>query len=291
MNIIVPLRILYIGLSLVFGVGLAVAGVLGLADLLQADGAGGSDAPPPFSLSSYAYTPIIAAIVLLSAVAGAKQIWQALALLCWFLLGGAVLEALYVIWLFFRHGIVPETVDDAFAVIWALFPMLGLWLAARAIPAEEQSAPVPQSTSAQEKIRLRNTLIGVASVSYFWRAIVVTFNPGMTFAIAYLRGMTDLYGPEQVMLSGVVGAAAAIVLLACVVVSSKKSERIMHAALAFTAGFALEGFLDTLDYAFWLGAPRELTSSLQDAVAFVACCAALALSVQGERMSSRVTAA
>ena len=185
----------------------------------------------------------------------------------------------------------PETIDDAFAVVWALFPMLGLSLAACANPAEEQSAPLPQSTSAQERIRLRNTLIGVAAVSYFWRAIVVAFNPGMTFAIAYLRGMTDLYGPEQVMLSGVLGAAAAIALLVCVVVPSKRTDGIMHAALAFTAGFALEGFLDTLDYAFWLGSPRELTSSLQDAVAFVACCAALALSVQGERTSSRVTTA
>ncbi len=288
---IAPLRILYVALALAFGVGLAVAGVLGFVDLLQADGAGGPDAPPPFSLSIYAYTPIVAAIVLLSAGAAMKQIWQVLALLCWFLLGGAVLAALYVIWLFVRHGIVPETVDDAFAVVWSLFPMLGLWIAARAKSGEDGNPDVPPSVSAQERIRLRNTLIGVAAVSYFWRAIVVTFDPGMTFAIAYLRGMTDLYGPEQVMLSGVVGAAAAIALLVCVVVSSKKTERIMHAALAFTAGFAFEGFLDTLDYAFWFGSPRELTSSLQDAVAFVACCAALALSVQGERMSSGVTPA
>jgi hypothetical protein len=286
---VAPLRLLYIALSLAFGLGLAVAGILGLVDLLQADGAGGSDAPPPFSLSSYAYTPIIAALVLLSAGAAVKHLWQTLALLCWLLLGGAALEALYVIWLFVRHGIAPETVDDAFAVVWALFPMLGLWLAARANTARDGSAPVPQSASTQEKIRLRNTLIGVVAVSYFWRAIVVTFNPGMTFAIAYLRGRTEIYGPEQVTLSGVIGAVLTIVLLACVVVSSKRSERIMHAALAFTAGFALEGFLDTLDYAFWLGSPRELTSSLQDAVAFIACCAALALSVHGERVSSRLT--
>jgi hypothetical protein len=93
------------------------------------------------------------------------------------------------------------------------------------------------------------------------------------------------------MLSGVVGAVAAAVLLACVVVSSKTTERIMLAALAFTVGFSLEGFLDTLDYAFWLGSPRELTSSLQDAVAFVACCAALGLSLHGERVSSRATTA
>lgn len=259
-------------------------------DLLQGDAAGGPDAPPPFSLSSYAYTPIIAAIVLLSAGAAVKHLWQILALLCWFLLGGAALEALYAIWLFVRHGIAPETVDDAFAVVWALFPTLGLWLVARANSAEDESAPATQSASTQEKIRLRNTLIGVAGVSYFWRAIVVMFNPGMTFAIAYLRGLTEIYGPEQVTLSGVIGAVAAIVLLACVVISSRKSERVMRAALAFTAGFAFEGSLDTLDYAFWLGSPRELTSSLQDAVAFVACCAALALSVHGERASSRLTA-
>jgi hypothetical protein len=289
-SIAAPFRILYIALAFAFGVGLTAASVLGLVDLLGGN-SGGSDPAPPFSLSSYLYTPIIALIVLLSATAAMRHLWQALALLCWFLLGGAALDALYVIWLFVRHGIVPETVDDAFAVVWALFPMLGLWLVARAKSGEDRNPDVPPSVSAQERIRLRNTLIGVAAVSYFWRAIVVTFNPGMTFAIAYLRGMTDLHGPEQVMLSGVVGATAAIALLACVVVSSRKTERIMHAALAFTAGFALEGFLDTLDYAFWFGSPRELTSSLQDAVAFVACCAALALSVQGERMSSRVTAA
>jgi hypothetical protein len=287
---VAPLRILYIALAFALGVGLSAASVLGLVELLGGD-SGASDPAPPFSLSSYIYTPVIAVIVLVSATAALRHLWQALALLCWFLLGGAALDALYVIWLLVRHGIVPETVDDAFAVVWALFPMVGLWLAAQAMPAEDHSAILPQSASAQERIRLRNTLIGVAAVSYFWRAIVVAFNPGMTFAIAYLRGMTDLYGPEQVILSGVVGAVAAIALLVCVVMPSRKTERIMHAALAFTAGFALEGFLDTLDYAFWLGSPRELTSSLQDAVAFVACGAALALSVQGERVSSRVTTA
>jgi hypothetical protein len=119
----------------------------------------------------------------------------------------------------------------------------------------------------------------------------MVFNPGMAFAIAFLRGLTDLYGPEQVVLSGVVSFGLAIILLACVVVSSRASERIMHAALAFTAGFAFEGFLDTLDYAFWFGSPREFTSSLQDAVAFTACCLALALSTYRERTPSRITAA
>jgi hypothetical protein len=287
-NISALLRFFYIVLSLVLGVGLTTASVLGLVELLGGD-SGASDPAPPFSLSSYVYTPIIAIIVLVSATAATKHLWQALALLCWFLLGGAALDALYVGWLLVRHGIIPDTVDDAFAVIWALFPVLGLWLAARARPIDVQSSAAP-SISAQEKIRLRNTLIGVAAVSYFWRAIVVAFNPGMTFAIAYLRGMTDIHGPEQVTLSGALGAAAAIALLVCVVMPSKKTEGIMHATLAFTAGFAFEGFLDTLDYAFWFGSPRELTSSLQDTVAFVACSAALALSVQGERTSSRATA-
>ena len=289
MNISALLRFFYIVLSLALGVGLTTASVLGLVELLGGD-SGASDAAPPFSLSSYVYTPIIAIIVLVSATAAMKNLWQALALLCWFLLGGAALDALYVVWLLIRHGIMPDTVDDAFAVIWALFPVLGLWLAARARPVEIQDS-APPSISAQERIRLRNTLIGVAAVSYFWRAIVVAFNPGMTFAIAYLRGMTDIYGPEQVTLSGALGAVAAIALLVCVVMPSKKTEGIMHATLAFTAGFAFEGFLDTLDYAFWFGSPRELTSSLQDTVAFIACCAALALSVQSTKISSRGTAA
>lgn len=285
---VAPLRILYIALSLMFGLGLATAGMLGLVDALGADGTGGPDAPPPFGLSTYVYTPIIGVLVVLSTMTAVKHLWRALALLCWFLLGGAVLDALYVIWLLVRHGIVPESVDDAFAVVWALFPILGLLLTAAA-KSSEQSTDAPQSASTQEKIRLRNTLIGVAAVSYFWRVIVVAFNPGMTFAIAYLRGMTELYGSEQVTLSGVIGATAAIALLACVAMPSKKIERILHATLAFTIGFALEGFLDTIDYVFWFGTPRELTSSLQDAVAFVACSAALALSLHGERMSSRLT--
>jgi len=286
-----PLRIFYLVLAMVFGLGLAIAGVLGLSDLLQGQSANGSDGPPPFSLSSYAYTPAIASIVLLSGYAAFKHRWEALALACWFLLGGAMLDASYVIWLLVRHGTIPESVDDAFAVVWALFSLPGLLLAVRAGSQHEPRADSAASASTHERIRLRNTLIGMAAISYFWRAIVVATNPGLTFAIAYLRGLTDLYGPEQVVLSGVIGLGVAIVLLVCVVVSSKASEKIVLGALAFTAGFAFEGFLDTLDYAFWLGSPREFTSSLQDAVAFVACCAALALSFQGERMSSRLTAA
>jgi hypothetical protein len=289
-SIAAPLRIAYVILAFGLGVGLAAASMLGVVDLLGGD-SGASEPAPPFSLASYTYTPIIALIVILSATAAMRQLWQILALLCWLLFGGAVLDALYVLWLFVRHGVVPETLDDAFAVIWAAFPMFGLWLASRGGPHDEPMAAAAPSASTQEKIRLRNTLVGVAAVSYFWRLIVVMFNPGMTFAIAYLRGLTEIYGPEQVTLSGVVGAVAAIVLLACVAVSSKRSEAITHAVLAFTLGFALEGFLDTIDYALWLGSPRELTSSLQDAVAFVACCAALALSLHGERVSSRLTAA
>jgi len=227
-------------------------------------------------------------MVLLSAHAAFKRHWETLALACWFLLGGALLEASYVIWLLLGHGVIPDSVDDAFAVVWALFPVPGMLLAARAKPHDESRSGPSASASMQERLRLRNALIGMAAISYLWRAIVVATNPGMTFAIAYLRGLTDLYGPEQVVLSGVIGLFAAIVLLACVV-SSKAGDRIMMGVLALTAGFAFEGFLDTLDYVFWLGSPREFTSSLQDAVAFVACCAALALSLQSERMSSRLT--
>jgi hypothetical protein len=285
------LRIVYIALAVVFGLGLATAGALGLSDLLQGESANGADGPPPLSLAIYAYTPVIAAIVLLSGLAAFKQRWDVLALTCWFLLGGAILEASYVVWLLAGHGVVPETIDDAFAVVWAFFPLPGLLLAARMKSHEEPRADAAVSASMQERMRLRNTLIGVAAVSYLWRAIVVATNPGMTFAIAYLRGMTDLYGPEQVVLSGVIGLGLAIVLLVCVVVSSRAADRIIHAALAVNAGFAFEGFLDTIDYTFWLGSPREFTSSLQDAVAFIACGAALALSLHGERMSSRLTAA
>lgn len=291
MSIIALLRILFIVLAIVIGAALTAAGALGVWDLLQFENTNGTEGPPTFSLSSYAYTPLIAATVLLSGFAALKRRWEAVALMCWFLLGGAVLEALYVIWILARHGVMPESIAGALVVLWAFFPMLGLLLAAKAKSRDEPLSNVSSSLAAQERIRLRNTLIGVAAVSYLWRAIAMWLSPGMTYAIAYLRGMSDLYGPEQVVLSSVVGLGVAIVLLACVVVSSKGSDRILLAALAFTAGFAFEGFLDAIDYAFGLGSLRELTYALQDALAFVACCAALALSMQGERVSSRLTAA
>jgi hypothetical protein len=144
-----PLRIAYIILAFAFGAGLAAASMLGLVDLLGGD-SGASEPAPPFSLASYTYTPIIALIVVLSATAAKRHLWPVLALLCWSLFGGAVLDALYVLWLFVRHGVVPETLDDAFAVIWAAFPMLGLWLASRGGSHDDVAPPETPSVSARE---------------------------------------------------------------------------------------------------------------------------------------------
>lgn len=293
MTFVAPLRILYIVLAFAVGFGLTAAGVLSLMDVIQVSIIGVSylDGPLPFSLASHGYTPALGAIALLSGFAALRQRWLVLALACWFLLGTGVMEALYMIWILGRHAVVPEYTAAGFVAAWIVFPMLGLLLAARGRPHEEPRSDVPFLISAQESIRLRNTLIGLVAVSYIWRAIAMVLSPGRTYAIAYLQGMSDLYGPEQVVLAGGVGLCASIVLAGCAVASGRGSDRVMHAALALTAGFALEGFLDTIDYVFRLGSLRELTYSLQDAVAFVACCAALALSVRGERASPRLTAA
>jgi hypothetical protein len=288
-NVLGLLRVLYIALALVIGFGLTAAGVLSLLDLIQVAVSGASylDSPLPFSFSSHVYTPAIGAVSLLSALMALRERWHALALACWFLLATGVMDALYMIWSLGRHGVVPESVASVFVAVWVFFPMLGLLLAAGAKPREDKRSDAPASASAQEWMRLRTTLIGLVAVSYIWRAITMWVSPGMTYAIAYLQGMSDLYGPEQVVLSGVVGLCAAIVLVACVAVSRKGSDGVMQATLAFTAGFAFEGFLDTLDFFFRFGSLRELNYALQDAVAFVACCAALALSVLARGPSSR----
>jgi hypothetical protein len=288
-NLVAPLRIVYVALSFVIGFGLTVAGVLSLLDSIQVSVSGVSylDSPLPFSFSSHAYTPVIGAITLLSGFAALRRRWQVLELACWFLLGTGLVEALHMIWILGWYGVMPDSADGTIVAGWVLFAMLGVLLAVRGRPSDEPRSDMPASVSAQEGIRLRNTLIGLVAVSYIWRVIAIWLNPGLTYAIAYLQGIPDLYGPDQVVLSGVVGLCAAIVLAVCASVSSTRSDKVTHGALALTAGFALEGFFDTLDYFFRFGSLRELNYSLQDAVAFVACCAALTLSLRAKGLSSR----
>ena len=288
MTLVTPLRIVFVALSFVIGFGLTVAGVLSLFDSIQVSVSGQSylDSPLPFSFASHAYTPLIGAITLLSGFAALRQRWHVLELACWFLLGTGVVDALYTIWVLGRYGVAPDATNGAIVAAWVLFAMFGLLLAASHRPQEPRShAPAP--ASAQETIRLRNTLIGLVAVSYIWRAIAMWLRPGLTYAIAYLQGITESYGPDQVILSVVVGLCLVAVLAVCAAVASSTSERVTHGTLALTAGFALEGFFDTLDYFFRFGSLRELNYSMQDAVAFVACCTALALSLRAKGLSSR----
>lgn len=289
MNLVAPLRPVYIVLSFAIGFGLAVAGVLSLVDSIQVSVSGSSplDGPLPFSFASHVYTPLIGAITLLSGFAALRQRWQALELACWFLLGTGLVDALYAIWVFARYGVPPDLAGGIIFAGWIAFATFGLMLAAGAWPPEQPRSDAPAPASAQETIRLRNTLIGLVAVSYIWRAIAMGLRPGLTYAVAYLQGITDPYGPDQVVIAVFIGLCAVIILALCAAVPGARSERALHGALALTAGFALEGFFDTVDYFLRLGSLRELNYSLQDAVAFVACCVALALSLRARGLSSR----
>ena len=279
------LRIAFIALAFAFGMGLTAAAALGVLDLLQVPTGVAqelADAPPPFSFSSYAYTPVIAAVVLLSGFAALRRRWEALAVACWFLFGAGLLEALFVLGSLGWSGLIPGSIPDAAGTVLAVYPMLGLLLVRMAKPT---TAPLPDST--QESIRLRNTLVGLAVVSTLWRAVTIAASPGVTSAIAYLRGTSDVY----VVLSSVIGLGTAVLLVVCILASFKGNERVLHATLALAAGLAFEGFLGTLDSSFGFETIETLAYSLQDAVAFLACGAALALSVRVGSSPSHAQAA
>ncbi|MBC7768256.1 MAG: hypothetical protein H7124_05670 [Phycisphaerales bacterium] len=297
MNLVAPLRVTFIVLAFLIGIGLAAASVLGVWDLFelsmraatQTDEAtvvtGQIDGPPPLSFSSYGYLPGIAAIVLLGGLAALKRRWEALALTCWFLLGGVVLEVLLSIWSLWGEGLVSGFMRTAISTAWVFFPILGLLLAVAASARGEVRADAPSPISNRDKMRLRNTLVGLAVIGYVWRVATLVLSPGATSALAYLRGTTDAY----LVLGSIVGMGTAILLLVGIVLSRKENDRFMNAALAFSAGFAFEGFLDAIDLMSGAGARLEVAYALQDGVAFAASCAALALSERAGWRASRVT--
>ena len=288
-NIVGPLRLLYLTLALAIGFGLMAAGMLSLMDGVQVSVGGLSylDDLQPFGFSSHIYTPVLGAITIASGLAAMRRRWEVLALACWFLLGTGVMEALYLVWILVTVGSILNASGAAFVAAGVLFPILGLVLS---IWAETRPASEPHesaSASTQDMLRLRNTLIGLAIISYVWRVATLTVSPGALAALAYLRGTTE----EYLVLESVVGASAAILLLAGIALSRKTDVGFLYAALATIAGFAFEGFLDTLDLLLAGAARLELAYALQDAVAFLACCAALALSQHAKRMPSRLTIA
>ena len=288
MNLVAPLRSLYVALALVIGFGLTAASILSMLDLVQVSISGLSylDGPALFSFSSDGYTPVVGAIALVSGMAALRRRWQALAVACWFLLGTGVIDALSVVWLLAEQGAIPNSVGGTFIAIWLSFPILGLLLAAKAGSRDEPKSDGPAQVVAQDKIRLRNTLVGLAVISYFWRVATLALSPGATLALSYLRGTTEVY----LVLGCVVGVGAAVLLLVAIVLSRKHGDRFMTAALAFSAGFAFEGFLDAIDIMLGTAVNLEIAYALQDVVAFAASCAALALSERrAKRMAPQVT--
>jgi uncharacterized membrane protein YhaH (DUF805 family) len=277
---VATLRIVFIVLAFAFGIWLAAAGVLSALELLVTGGAD-SDSPPPFSFSNYVYIPAISVVVLVGAVAALKRRWEALTLTCWFLAGAVIVDVFDAAWNF-GWGRVPPTVGS----IWTFLALLGLVLAGAARQRGEPRIEAAPSPSRQERIRLRNTLVSLVVVSYLWRAIFIALNPAAAGAIAILRGISGVY----LLVNGVIALGAALVLLVCAVASFRAHDRLMNAALAFTAGLSFEGSLDALDFALTGGARLEIMYALQDAVAFVACCCALALSVRPAHESSRLPA-
>jgi hypothetical protein len=283
-NLVAPLRNVYVTLALVIGFVLTAASVLSVLDLVQVSISGISylDGSLPLGFSSHGYTPVLGAIALVSGMAALRRRWQALAVACWFLLGTGVMEAFYVVWIL----VVLDSVAGAFVAIWLFFPMLGLLLAAKGGSRDETKSNGVTQVVAQDKIRLRNTLVGLAVIGYVWRVATLAVSPGAALALAYLRGTTETH----LVLGSITGLCVAILLLVGIVLSRKHGDRFMTAALAFSAGFAFEGFLDALDLMLGAAARLELAYALQDAVAFLASCAALALSERASRASSHLSA-
>ena len=272
---VAPLRIVFIVFAALAGVGLAAAGAAGAWDLLDL-----TETAASITVPGYAYAPIIAVIVLFSGLAAFSRRWDVLSIVCWFLLGSAVSDALYSLWTLPSEGLLVGLP----AIVAMVFPILGLTLASVAVRQGRNMTPVGSGWS-HDLIRLRNTLAGLAALSYLWRGATLAWTPEAISVLAYFRGTAEAY----LILSSVLGIACALLILGALAFL-KASHRFLNALLAFTAGLALEGFLQAVDLVLNPGARLELVYALQDAMAFLACAAALAVSLAGERASSRLAA-
>ena len=252
--------------------------MFGLLDLAQpVTEAPELDAPAPFGFSTYGYAPVMGIVALLSGIAALRRHWDALMISSLFILGAVFVGALDDILRFGFGGAIP-----ALGIAWmVLLPTLGLVTAAKS-RAHSRAAT---ASSSHERIRLRNTLVGLAILGYLWRAVTLVVTPETASVIAYFRGTSGAY----LILGSIVGIVASAILLLAVVLL-KHNERFLAGTLVFTAGVSFEGFLHALDLTMNPGAPLEVVYSLQDAVAFLACGLALALSMWPEREPSHSAA-
>jgi hypothetical protein len=127
-------------------------------------------------------------------------------------------------------------------------------------------------------------LAAVAAASYLWRAIAVALSPEAIRAIDHLLGKPNEYAPDVVLVVGsLVGLCSGMMLLFGAMASLGGKHRTPNAALVFTAGLSLPGFLQALDLIFGLQGSRNVEYVIQEAVAFMVCATALALTGHWQR--------
>lgn len=217
--------------------------------------------PDPLSFESYGQKPVLAAIFLFMAFAALKRRWDMLWGPGWFLIAsvafGAVTGVLYDGW---------RTLLGLFSIpcAWLLVPIAGI------IVAKSQATGRPIPTQA--------VLATLVTATYVSRAIAVAMSADAVRAIGPLLG-GHTFDPEAIgLVSGsIVGLGAAGALLFAAVVSLWGSTRALSAAFAFTAGLSFPGFLQVFDLALGLEEGGYVVYAIQEAIAFVACVAALAL--------------
>ncbi len=130
----------------------------------------------------------------------------------------------------------------------------------------------------------RVVLAVLVAVGYFGSAIAVAMSVEATRAMDVLRGGHTFYtGNIEFVSATIVAVVAAIALLFAAVLSLWGKARALDAAFAFSAGLSLPGFLQSIDLVFGLQESRHVGYAIQDAVAFVACVAALVLARGRER--------
>jgi hypothetical protein len=232
----------------------------------------GIDGPDPLSFESYGKLPVFAAMFFLTAFGALKRRWE-IAQLPWlflipFVMGPAIAGVLYDVG---RSELGFST------IAWLAIPIAGIVVASR-LPLNSRTSPAEVALAA------------IATVSYVWRAIAIPTGPHLVQAMNTLGGGDAFYLESVDLLSGsIVGLGAAIALFVGAVASLYRKRRVLTAAFAFTTGLSLPGFLKTLDLTLGLRDEWNAVYVIQEAVAFVACVAALALTRGPERAQAAPT--
>jgi hypothetical protein len=127
-------------------------------------------------------------------------------------------------------------------------------------------------------ISAQGTLATLVAMSYAWQAIDVALSIEATRAIDVLRGGHTFYSGNIELVSGtLVGLGAAVALLFAAVLSLSGRVGPLDAAFAFAAGLSFPGFLQALDLMLGVYQGGYVAYVIQEAAAFAACIAALAL--------------